>query len=77
MGVSDKVRRLLQQILDHQLAARVHLVEASIEESVHLWLVKGQLLDLSPVVQTEVHQVFAGSCGKHTAGVTDASGQTQ
>lgn len=47
-------------------STQLHLVETSIEESVDLWLVKGQLLNFSPVVQTEVHQVFARSCGKNT-----------
>lgn len=39
-----------------------HLVKAAIEESVDLRLVKGQLLHLSSVVQTEVHQVFPRRC---------------
>lgn len=43
-------------------SGQFHLVKASIEESVDVWLVKGQLLNLPPVVQAEVHQVFARSC---------------
>lgn len=37
-------------------------MEAAIEESADLGLVKGQFLHLPPVVQTEVDQVFCGSC---------------
>ena len=40
-----------------------HLVKAAVEESVDLRLVEGQFLHLSPVIQTEVHQVLCSSCG--------------
>lgn len=65
---TDLQRTDLQQILLRSLASstKFHLVETSIEECVDLWLVKGQLLNFSPVVQTEVHQVFARSCGNNT-----------
>lgn len=39
-----------------------HLMKAAIEQFVDLWLVKGQFLHLSPVVQTEVHQMLRSSC---------------
>lgn len=55
-------RDALKQAGSPAQRARSHLVKAAIEESVDLQLVEGQLLHLSSVVQTEVHQVFPRRC---------------
>lgn len=57
-------RDVLKQAGSPARCARSHLVKAAIEESVDLRLVKGQLLHLSSVVQTEVQQVFPRRCSR-------------
>lgn len=54
----------IEVLLRFALCILSHLVKTAIKQPVHLRLVKGQFLHLSPVVKTEVNQTLGSSCVK-------------